>query len=279
MKNLQKGFIVPLLLVIIALLLVGGGVYVYTQQKQNSQPAVVDQTTQTTQPIKPAIPTQPTENSNQFSLSSKIVGTDTNSIHILYSVTVANGVAKSSGDWTLKLSCPSGVNTVKYPSCGSTQRVLSGPTIEVLITNATNQVQTVVATAQLLSGVDNATPVFTANNSTDIQPSVRSFLISPTYGQPPLTVTATFLFGLCDGVGYQILWGDGTDDAKGSNSYGAACTPFPTPTVVSKTHVYSQPGTYVVKLSGEDFAQKTKIQSIQTATITVYIPNPGGGGK
>ncbi len=34
MKNSQRGFIVPLLLIVIALLLVGGGAYVYTQMKQ-----------------------------------------------------------------------------------------------------------------------------------------------------------------------------------------------------------------------------------------------------
>lgn len=49
MKNLQKGFVIPLLLVIIALLLAGGGTYVYTQQKSASQPVVVDQDTQSTE--------------------------------------------------------------------------------------------------------------------------------------------------------------------------------------------------------------------------------------
>ena len=39
MKNTQKGFIVPLLLAIIAVLLIGGGAYVYTQNKQADQPA------------------------------------------------------------------------------------------------------------------------------------------------------------------------------------------------------------------------------------------------
>ena len=37
MKNTQKGFIVQLLLVVIALLFVGGGAYVYTQNKQANQ--------------------------------------------------------------------------------------------------------------------------------------------------------------------------------------------------------------------------------------------------
>lgn len=41
MKNSQKGFIVPLLLVVIALLVVGGGVYVY-KNKKVEKPIVID---------------------------------------------------------------------------------------------------------------------------------------------------------------------------------------------------------------------------------------------
>jgi PKD repeat protein len=42
----QKGFISPLLIVIIAFLLIGGGVYVYQQSKQVSQSATTNPTTQ-----------------------------------------------------------------------------------------------------------------------------------------------------------------------------------------------------------------------------------------
>ena len=45
MKNSQKGFVVPLLLVIIAVLVIGGGVYVY-ENKKTEAPAVVDTGTQ-----------------------------------------------------------------------------------------------------------------------------------------------------------------------------------------------------------------------------------------
>ena len=41
MKNSQKGFIVPILLVIIALLVVGGGVYIY-KNKKTETPSVVN---------------------------------------------------------------------------------------------------------------------------------------------------------------------------------------------------------------------------------------------
>ena len=51
MKTSQKGFISPLLLALIAILLVSGGVYVYVQKKQVK---VVDATIQTTLPVAPA---------------------------------------------------------------------------------------------------------------------------------------------------------------------------------------------------------------------------------
>lgn len=77
MKNSQKGFIVPFLLVIIAILVVGGGVYIYESKKVETPSAVVDTGTQpanqnqqqtntqippaSTQPINP-----PTNNPTNF---------------------------------------------------------------------------------------------------------------------------------------------------------------------------------------------------------------------
>lgn len=43
----KKGFIAPLLLALVAILLIGGGAYVYMQSKQVKQPEVVSQTTAT----------------------------------------------------------------------------------------------------------------------------------------------------------------------------------------------------------------------------------------
>jgi len=48
MKITQRGFIIPLLLVIIAVLLAGGGTYVYVQNKQANQVATVTPTPQAT---------------------------------------------------------------------------------------------------------------------------------------------------------------------------------------------------------------------------------------
>lgn len=44
MKTIQKGFVTPLLLAIIGILLIGGGAYVYMQQKSANQPEVANQT-------------------------------------------------------------------------------------------------------------------------------------------------------------------------------------------------------------------------------------------
>jgi hypothetical protein len=62
MKNSQKGFIVPLLLAVIALLLAGGA-YVYLQKKPTNQPVIENSATETTsatsQSTAPVTPTKP----------------------------------------------------------------------------------------------------------------------------------------------------------------------------------------------------------------------------
>lgn len=63
MKNLQKGFMAPILLVIVALLVIGGGVYVYKNKKIETTP-VVDTGTQQTNTQAPQVTNQenPTNN-------------------------------------------------------------------------------------------------------------------------------------------------------------------------------------------------------------------------
>lgn len=53
--NAQRGFIVPLLLILISVLLVGSGAYWYTQTKPVNQPAVVEQTVQATSTTQTSI--------------------------------------------------------------------------------------------------------------------------------------------------------------------------------------------------------------------------------
>lgn len=45
--NYQKGFVVPLLLALIALVFIGGGTYVYVQNKQANQPVIATSSAQT----------------------------------------------------------------------------------------------------------------------------------------------------------------------------------------------------------------------------------------
>ncbi|GEM_PF-2349031 len=77
MKNSQKGFVVPLLVAIIALLVIGGGVYLY-ENKKAEVPAVVDNTTQQSNQIQQANPQSnntapvPTAQNNQSSVKPSI---------------------------------------------------------------------------------------------------------------------------------------------------------------------------------------------------------------
>lgn len=48
MKTSQKGFITPWLIALVAILLIGGGVYLYVHNKQSNQPMAVNPTTQAT---------------------------------------------------------------------------------------------------------------------------------------------------------------------------------------------------------------------------------------
>jgi hypothetical protein len=67
MKTIQKGFIAPLILIIIAILVIGGGAYVYTQQKQANPLATenvaLPQATSTTPATSQTISMQQTSDS------------------------------------------------------------------------------------------------------------------------------------------------------------------------------------------------------------------------
>lgn len=68
MKNKQKGFIVPLLIAVIALLVIGGGVYIY-KNKKTEAPAVIDTGTQ-----------QTNQNQQQTNTQTSPVNTQTNNL-------------------------------------------------------------------------------------------------------------------------------------------------------------------------------------------------------
>lgn len=70
MKNTQRGFVMPLLLALIAVMLIGGGAYVYTQNKQGNQSEVVSQTPGTTSIAETA--NWKTYTNNAFSFSIKL---------------------------------------------------------------------------------------------------------------------------------------------------------------------------------------------------------------
>lgn len=79
MKNLQRGFVVSLILTIIALILIGGGVYVYMQNKQMNQPTPATQTAQTdvqqsqvTQVVAPKINTTTEVEKQALSAAEKL---------------------------------------------------------------------------------------------------------------------------------------------------------------------------------------------------------------
>jgi len=57
MKNLQKGFAIPLIIAIIAVLAIGGGVYFY-KNKKSEAPAIVDTGTQQILKLRQLLPTK-----------------------------------------------------------------------------------------------------------------------------------------------------------------------------------------------------------------------------
>lgn len=126
MKNSQKGFIVPVLLVIIALLVVGGGVYVY-KNKKVEVPAVVDtgtqpvnqnqqQTNTQTSPVNTQQKISPTTGTNAISLQTRIDNsTEAPAYFSLVSKAVVDqnsGIKKVE----LKLTCSSSKMNIETPA-------------------------------------------------------------------------------------------------------------------------------------------------------------------
>ena len=97
MKNSQKGFVVPILLVIVALLVIGGGVYVY-ENKKVEVPVVVDNGTQQTNTQTPPVTTKsqsPTSTSGVKTKSINLAGKYTVNVPVDFTVTeVSKAITK-----------------------------------------------------------------------------------------------------------------------------------------------------------------------------------------
>lgn len=99
MKNLQKGFIVPVLLAIIAVLVIGGGVYIYESKKTETPPVVNNQnqlpnqnqqqTNTQTPPVKTPANNPPSQTDTSFKVLSPKAG-DSWKIGGVYSVKFQN---------------------------------------------------------------------------------------------------------------------------------------------------------------------------------------------
>ncbi|MEK7607955.1 MAG: hypothetical protein AAB484_03520 [Patescibacteria group bacterium] len=146
MKNSQRGFVTPL--IIIFLLAIGTGAYLYTNKAEEvpkSDPNLVV-TTQT-----------------------KVI--DNNTVQITYSADVLGVLARSSSDLTLSLSCPNGIKATYSGNdiCGNSVKIDS--VTDVIFLNDTRKPQTVRATLNLLSGKDGMAVVARSTVETVIDPT------------------------------------------------------------------------------------------------------------
>jgi hypothetical protein len=124
MKNLQKGFVVPLLIAIIALLVIGGGVYIY-ENKKAEVPAVTNtgiqqsdqvqqQTNTQTLPVTTK-PTPPTSSQPSITALSPTAGPIGTSVTITGSGFAATGNTISFGDWqSPNLSSSNGGTSITF---------------------------------------------------------------------------------------------------------------------------------------------------------------------
>ncbi len=126
-------------------------------------------------------------NVSQFTLSSRVVQTSSNGTDVIYTANLSGVLQRSSGNWSLSLSCPAGVTATAQIKgglgCGDSATIISGNSVEVLFNNSTNVPQTVGAMAQLLSGVDGITPIATDKDALNIQPTTNQTPTTCSSGQ------------------------------------------------------------------------------------------------
>jgi len=90
--------------------------------------------------------------------------------------------------------------------------------------------------------------------------NVWGFTVSPTSGNVPLTVAATFTLGSpCSP--YTLTWGDGNNSSSVSSGNDIICSTVEVPGV-KRTHIYSKPGTYTIR-----FQQGGAPETTHTVTV------------
>jgi hypothetical protein len=123
MKNQQKGFIVPLLIAIVALLAVGGGVYVYENNKVEAPIVPIDTSVQTTnekqsvtnnQPLRP-IKTSPASTNTSIDVSKSsisVISPKTGDTLIAGQTYTVTWTSNNVGDQTIFIDLGSTNNTL-----------------------------------------------------------------------------------------------------------------------------------------------------------------------
>ena len=165
MKNLQKGSIVSLLMAIIAVLVIGGGVYIYNNKKSES-PSVLDTKTQNSDQTEQQVNTQTPSTPNQFPIITKVNGPESLNVNQL-------------GTWTITASNATLYYVVwgdeaQYPAAGH---------------NLGQQQSATFTHSYSATGV--YTPKFYAQNANgDVQKSVRVEVLNST--SPGLNTTYTY---------------------------------------------------------------------------------------
>lgn len=276
MKNTKKGFIVPLLVAIIAVLVIGGGVYFYYSSSQHDgvcdpcyppeqegslnteQQTVTEQATTSPVVVKSAklnfsfqeIPLSKTDTFDSMGapyetrlLQMDWVSSDTLKIVLAVGVNCNNKV--DSGNYSIK-----GDNiTLTYKESGSGMaNCNSNHKLQYTLQNLPKNKYTIYA----LSGEGTIDPVslFVPKVSEVSLPGVTSgsLIASPTIGSAPLQVT--FTTSGKDNAFTSFKFGDGQMFSVGAPSTlnNFSCNAAGSNSVCRGTHTYSAPGTYPATL-------------------------------
>lgn len=138
MKNSQKGFVIPLIL--LALVVIGAGIYLYTRSSKLA-----------TTPSNDAA--QKVARDSGFFLEAKPISVTKDGVQVFYSVATKYNTRGSNGI-ILSISCPIGINATSEGIDACKNKLSPGVVTEIYFRNETDKPQNVIATAQLISGKD-----------------------------------------------------------------------------------------------------------------------------